>query len=330
MAELTQVLRHVLPVEDPNVLVGHTTGDDAAVYRLSEDRALVVTADFFTPIVDDPYEFGRIAAANALSDIYAMGGRPLFVLNLVGFPRRLLPEGLLEEILRGGSDMTRAAGVPTIGGHSIDDDEPKYGLVAVGEVDPARMITNAAAQPGDALVLTKPVGSGIIATAIKKSDAPDDVVANAVEVMTTLNAAGAEIMAEFGIRAATDITGFGLLGHMHSMLRASGVSAKVASTAVPLLPGARKLAEAGHVPGGSRRNLADLGTSLEFDDGVDEVTRLLLADAQTSGGLLMAVPGDRVDDLICRLEGTTPVAANIGQVLEGSPGRIHVSASPKA
>ncbi len=330
MAELTQVLRHVLPVEDPNVLVGHTTGDDAAVYRLSEDRALVVTADFFTPIVDDPYDFGRIAAANALSDIYAMGGRPLFVLNLVGFPRRLLPEGLLEEILRGGSDMTRAAGVPTIGGHSIDDDEPKYGLVAVGEVDPARMITNAAAQPGDALVLTKPIGSGIIATAIKKSDAPADVVANAVEVMTTLNAAGAEIMAEFGIRAATDITGFGLLGHMHSMLRASGVSAKVASTAVPLLPGARKLAEAGHVPGGSRRNLADLGTSLEFDDGVDEVTRLLLADAQTSGGLLMAVPGDRVDDLIRRLEGTTPVAANIGQVLEGSPGRIHVTASPKA
>jgi len=330
MAELTQVLRHVLPVEDPNVLVGHTTGDDAAVYRLSEDRALVVTADFFTPIVDDPYDFGRIAAANALSDIYAMGGRPLFVLNLVGFPRRLLPEGLLEEILRGGSDMTRAAGVPTIGGHSIDDDEPKYGLVAVGEVDPARMITNAAAQPGDALVLTKPVGSGIIATAIKKSDAPDDVVANAVEVMTTLNAVGAEMMAEFGIRAATDITGFGLLGHMHSMLRASGVSAKVASTAVPLLPGARKLAEAGHVPGGSRRNLADLGTSLEFDDGVDEVTRLLLADAQTSGGLLMAVPGDRVDDLIRRLEGTTPVAANIGQVLEGSPGRIHVTASPKA
>ena len=330
MAELTQVLRHVLPVEDPNVLVGHTTGDDAAVYRLSEDRALVVTADFFTPIVDDPYDFGRIAAANALSDIYAMGGRPLFVLNLVGFPRRLLPEGLLEEILRGGSDMTRAAGVPTIGGHSIDDDEPKYGLVAVGEVDPARMITNAAAQPGDALVLTKPIGSGIIATAIKKSDAPDDVVANAVEVMTTLNAAGAEIMAEFGIRAATDITGFGLLGHIHSMLRASGVSAKVASTAVPLLPGARKLAEAGHVPGGSRRNLADLGTSLEFDDGVDEVTRLLLADAQTSGGLLMAVPGDRVDDLTCRLEGTTPVAANIGQVLEGSPGRIHVTASPKA
>ena len=158
MSELTQVLRHVLPVDDPNALVGHATGDDAAVYRISDDRALVVTADFFTPIVDDPYDFGRIAATNALSDVYAMGGRPLFVLNLVGFPRKLLSEGILDEILRGGSDVTRSAGIPTMGGHTIDDAEPKYGLVAIGEVDPARMVTNAGARPGDILVQTKPIG----------------------------------------------------------------------------------------------------------------------------------------------------------------------------
>ena len=195
MSELTQVLRHVLPVEDPNVLVGHTTGDDAAVYRLTDDRALVVTADFFTPVVDDPYDFGRIAATNALSDIYAMGAKPLFVLNLVGFPRRLLSEGILDEIMRGGSDVMRSVGVPILGGHSVDDDEPKYGLVAIGEVDPVRMVTNSSARAGDALVLTKPIGSGVIATAIKNVQAPENVVAIAVDSMTTLNADAASVMA---------------------------------------------------------------------------------------------------------------------------------------
>jgi len=214
MSELTQVLRHVLPVEDPNVLVGHTTGDDAAVYRLSDDRALVVTADFFTPIVDDPYDFGRIAAANALSDIYAMGATPLFALNLVGFPRELLGDGILDEILRGGSDLTRSVGIPTLGGHSIDDAEPKYGLVAVGEVHPDHMVTNAGAKPGDVLVLTKPLGSGVIATAIKQGAAPDDVITRAVEVMVTLNAGAAEAMRNADVIAGTDVTGFGLLGHL--------------------------------------------------------------------------------------------------------------------
>lgn len=325
MSELTQVLRHVLPVEDPNVLVGHVTGDDAAVYRLSDDRALVVTADFFTPIVDDPYDFGRIAATNALSDIYAMGARPLFVLNLVGFPRQLLSEGLLEEIMRGGSDVTRAVGIPTLGGHSIDDEEPKYGLVAVGEVDPRRMITNASARPGDALVLTKPIGSGVIATAIKKGEAPDDVIAAAVEVMATLNAEAARAMTEFGVRAGTDITGFGLLGHLRGMLRASGVSADVDPTAVPLLTGARELAEAGHVPSGSKRNLADVAGDVHFGDSVDDVTRILLADAQTSGGLLVAVAEEHVGDLLNRLAGSTPAAAKVGHVTDGPPGHIRVS-----
>jgi selenide,water dikinase len=324
MAELTQVLRHVLPVDDPNALVGHSTGDDAAVYRLTDDRALVVTADFFTPIVDDPYDFGRIAATNALSDLYAMGARPLFVLNLVGFPRKLLPEGILEEILRGGSDVTRSVGIPTLGGHSIDDAEPKYGLVAIGEVHPERLVTNAAARPGDRLVLTKPIGSGIVATAIKKGAATADVVARAVEVMATLNDVAAEAMMAAGVRAGTDVTGFGLLGHLRSMLRASGVSAVLTHADVPFLPGARELARAGHVPGGSRRNLEDLAADLDFGDTVDLVTRTLLADAQTSGGLLICVPPDRADALVDALRGRTPAAAVIGEVTEGPAGTIRI------
>lgn len=324
MSELTHVLRHVLPVEDPNVLVGHTTGDDAAVYRMTDDRALVVTADFFTPIVDDPYDFGRIAATNALSDIYAMGATPLFVLNLVGFPRDLLGDGILDEILRGGSDVTRSIGVPTLGGHSIDDAEPKYGLVAVGEVHPGRMVTNAGAKPGDVLVLTKPLGSGVIATAIKQGEAPDDVITTAVEVMVTLNAGAAEAMRNAGVISGTDVTGFGLLGHLHNLLRASGVAANLRSRDVPLISGARELVEAGHVPGGTKRNLEDLVESVSFADSVDDFSRTLLGDAQTSGGLLMCVSPDAVDALLLDLEGRSPVAAVIGEVVAGTAGRISV------
>jgi selenide,water dikinase len=324
MSELTQVLRHVLPVDDPNALVGLSTGDDAAVYRFTDDRALVVTADFFTPIVDDPFDFGRIAAANALSDIYAMGARPLFVLNLVGFPRRLLGEGILEEILRGGSEVARAAGVPTLGGHSIDDAEPKYGMVAIGEVDPARMVTNAAARPGDALVLTKPIGSGVIATAIKNDVAPEEVVAAAIDVMTTLNRGASEAMVAAGVRAGTDVTGFGLLGHLHRLLAASGVAARVRAIAVPLIEGALALAEAGHVPGGTVRNLADVAASVSFAATVDHPTRTLLGDAQTSGGLLIAVAPERLNALLEALAGVAPVSAVIGEAVEGPPGRIEV------
>jgi selenide, water dikinase len=327
MSELAQVLRYVLPVEDPNALVGYTTGDDAAVYRIADDRALVVTADFFTPIVDDPFDFGRIAATNALSDIYAMGARPLFVLNLAGFPRKLLFEGILEEILHGGSSVTHGIGVPTLGGHTVDDAEPKYGLVVVGEVDPARMVTNAEARPGDLLVLTKPLGSGIVATAIKAGAAPDAVIAESVEVMTTLNAGAAEVMVDAGVRAATDVTGFGLLGHLRSMLRASGVSARVVAGDVPIMSGVRPLAEAGHVPGGTNRNLVDVDLDVEFGADVDETTRTLLADAQTSGGLLMCVPPERLDGVLRALVGRSPVAAVIGAVEEGPPGRITVVAS---
>ena len=324
MSELAQVLRHVLPVEDPNALVGHTTGDDAAVYRLADDRALVVTADFFTPIVDDPYDFGRIAATNALSDIYAMGARPLFVLNLVGFPRKLLPEGILDEILRGGSEVTRSVGIPTLGGHTIDDAEPKYGLVAIGEVHPDRMVTNAAATPGDRLVLTKPIGSGVIATAIKKDEVSTEVIDRAVDVMTTLNDLAAQAMVAAGVRAGTDVTGFGLLGHLRNMMRSSGTAATIDAAAVPMIDGAAELAAAGHVPGGSRRNLEDLAVDVEFADGIDEVTRTLLADAQTSGGLLMAVPEERMGALLADLAGRSLSAAVIGQVTEGDPGTITV------
>jgi selenide,water dikinase len=324
MSELTQVLRHVLPVEDPNVLVGLTTGDDAAVYRLADDRALVVTADFFTPIVDDPYDFGRIAATNALSDLYAMGAQPMFVLNLVGFPRALLAEGILDEILRGGSDVTRALGVPTLGGHTIDDAEPKYGMVAIGEVHPDRMVTNAGARPGDKLVLTKPLGSGVIATAIKKDGVSAEVIADAVEVMATLNAGAAEAMCASGVLAATDVTGFGLLGHLRSLARASGVSATVHADSVPIMSGAAELVEAGFIPGGTERNLADIASDVDFATSVEATTRTLLADAQTSGGLLMCVSAESVESLLVDLEGKSPVAAVIGEIVSGDPGKIRI------
>ena len=324
MAELAQVLRHVFPSEDPHALVDASTGDDAAVYLLEENRALVVTTDFFTPIVDDPYQYGQIAAANALSDIYAMGARPLFALNLLAFPRRLLEEGSLEQIVRGGADKAREAGIAILGGHSIDDAEPKYGLVAIGEVDPREMTTNAAARPGQRLVLTKAIGTGIVATAIKAGTVGEEVVEAATRSMAALNRGAAEAMREVGIRAATDVTGFGLLGHLRQMLRASGVAARVEVATVPLLPGALELAGRARFPGGTLRNLADVREDVSYPEDLPETRRALLADAQTSGGLLMAVPEEVLPELLDRLVGRSPVAAVIGQVEEGPPGRIRV------
>ena len=314
----------MLPYEDPAVLVDASTGDDAAVYRIAEDRALVATADFFTPIVDDPFDFGRIAAANALSDVYAMGARPLFALNLVAFPRELLDRDILSEILRGGSDIALQAGIAIIGGHSIDDKEPKYGLCVIGEVDPRLLVRNVGAQPGDLLVLTKPVGTGVIATALKKDAAPDAVIAEAVRSMTTLNRPAAESMLRVGANAATDVTGFGLLGHLSGMLRASGVSARVRAGLVPLLPQTRELARAGHIAGGTRRNFDDAQAITSWDSAIDEIDRMILCDAQTSGGLLISVPSDNADALIQALESAGTLAANIiGDVREGEP-RIDV------
>ena len=319
MSELAQVLRHLLPVEDPQALVDASTGDDAAVYRIGPDRALVVSTDFFTPIVDDPFDFGRIGAANALSDLYAMGARPLFGLNLVCFPRSLLDEGLLEEIVRGGAEVCQEAGIAVLGGHSIDDPEPKFGMVAVGEVDPARMVTNAGARVGDRLVLSKPIGSGVVATAIKAGTASSDVVARAVEVMATLNRDAATVMLSHGVRAATDVTGFGLLGHLRALLRSSGVSARLRASAVPLLAGALELVDAGHVPGGTRRNQDDLEASVTWGE-VPAPLRTLLCDAQTSGGLLMAVPESGAGALMAGLRAAgTPTAAMIGELTDDEP-----------
>jgi selenide, water dikinase len=324
MAELAQVLRHVFPTEDPNALVDSSTGDDAAVYLLDENRALVVTTDFFTPVVDDPYQYGQIAAANALSDLYAMGARPLFALNLLAFPRGKLHDGTLEQIIKGGVEKAREAGISILGGHSIDDAEPKYGLVAVGEVDPREMTTNAAARPGHRLVLTKAIGTGIVATAIKAGVVGEEVVEAATRSMAALNKGAAEVMREMGVRAATDVTGFGLLGHLRQMLRASGVAARLEAAAVPFLPGVEELAETARFPGGTMRNLADVKEDVSFPANLSEIFRALLADAQTSGGLLMSVPPDIVPELLDRLAGKSPVAAVIGEVDEGPPGRIRV------
>ena len=317
------MLRHLLPSEDPRVLVD--AGDDAAVYRLDGGRALVVTLDFFTPIVDDPYDFGRIAAANALSDVYAMGGRPLFALNLLSFPRKLLPEGIAEEIIRGGAEKAREAGIPVVGGHSIDDAEPKYGMVAVGEVDPGRMLAIDRVRPGDDLVLTKPLGSGIVATAVKAGACPDDVLAGAVRTMARLNRAAAQAAEAAGARAATDVTGYGLSGHLGNMLRASGASARIDAARVPLLPGVRALAEAGHVPGGTRRNRTDSAETVSYEGDIDETTRILLADAQTSGGLLIACPRSRTPALLGELEARGEPGHMVGEVIDGPAGRIVVS-----
>ena len=323
MSELAQVLRYLVPIEDEHVLVDASTGDDAAVYALGDGRALVVTLDFFTPLVDDPYDFGRIAAANALSDVYAMGAEPLFVLNLLAFPRALLGEGLVEEIIRGGSDTAREAGVPIMGGHSVDDPEPKYGLVAVGEVQVEKLVTNTSAEAGDLLVLTKALGTGVVATAIKAEAASDAATKAAVKSMTALNREAATAMKRVGVRAATDVTGYGLLGHLSTLLLQSGVAAEIVAENVPVLPEVSELIIAGHIPGGTRRNLEDLEHRVEFGDQ-DETIRLILADAQTSGGLLISVPEERLEELMELLEAAGPVTAMIGRVTEGAPGTIKV------
>jgi selenide,water dikinase len=304
--------------------VDSSTGDDAAVYLLEPGRALVVTTDFFTPIVDDPFDFGQIAAANALSDLYAMGATPLFALNLLAFPRELLSEGSLEQIIKGGAKKAEEAGIPILGGHSIDDAEPKYGMVAIGEVDPRAMTTNSAARPGQTLVLTKAIGTGIVATAIKEGIADEVTIREASRSMATLNRAAAEAMMEVGISAATDVTGFGLLGHLRQMLRASGLAGWIRSQDVPLLPGVQALAHTARFPGGTIRNRKDVEADVTFSPEVGEPLRMLLSDAQTSGGLLLSVPPESLNALLSRLQASASLAAVIGETEEGPPGRIRV------
>lgn len=321
-------MRHVPVVDDPRVLVDAATRDDAAVFQIADDRAMVVTVDFFTPIVDDPYDFGAIAAANAFSDIYAMGARPLFALNLVAWPRDPTMLELLGLAIEGGVDIAKEAGALILGGHSIDDREPKYGMVAVGDVHPDKIIDNAGARSGDTLVLTKPIGTGILSTALKNDAITEDDMAGPVEVMTTLNAGAASAMAELegAVHAATDVTGYGLLGHLYGMLAASGVEARVRVASVPVFDGVRTLIEQGVVPGGTKRNLTASDEYTTWAGGQNEVDRLLLADAQTSGGLLIAVDASRADDLIAALRANdTPAAAVIGEVVDGGErGKIEV------
>jgi selenide,water dikinase len=284
------VLRLLPPLTDPNLLVGPETCDDAAVYRLSDDLALVLTVDYFTPIVDDPYAFGQIAAANALSDVYAMGGRPIAMLSIVGFPKDKLPLGILGEILKGGAEKGREAGVSVVGGHSIDDAEPKIGYAVTGLVHPARVWRNVGARPGDVLVLTKPIGTGIISTAIKQGKAPPAAVDAAVRTMATLNRAAAEAASEVTVHAVTDVTGFGLLGHLREMTCGSGVRARLTASRIALLPEVVALAEAGYVPGGTKRNLRAVASVVQWDPRIPEPLRAVIGDAQTSGGLLVATP----------------------------------------
>jgi selenide,water dikinase len=309
------------------VLVDAGTSDDAAVYRIDAQRALVATVDFFTSIVDDPYDFGRIAAANALSDIYAMGARPRFALNLIGFPRDLLGRGILEEIVRGGGEVALEAGIAVIGGHSVDDAEPKFGMCVIGEADPAHITRNSGARVGDVLILTKPIGTGVIGTGIKRGLASDDVIREAVVSMTMLNRGAAEAMLRVGVSAATDVTGFGLLGHLRNMLRASGVAATIHAGAVPLLDGVVELAAAGCIAGGTRRNHTDVAADVRWDASLTELQQLLLCDAQTSGGLLIAVSAERAESLVRELdiEGTL-VAAAVGHITDAPAGTIDVRA----
>lgn len=319
-------MSHLPPqLANADVLVGLETRDDAAVYRLRPDLALVVTTDFFTPVVDDPYTYGAIAAANALSDIYAMGAQPLMAVNLVAFPIKELPASVLADILLGGLDKVREAGIDILGGHSIDDHEPKYGLAVIGTVHPDRIVRNRGGRPGDVLVLTKPIGTGIITTAIKHQVAPDEAQAAATKSMLTLNRDAAAAMLTVDTHAATDVTGFGLLGHLHYLALASGTGARVDAMAVPLLPGALALADAGEVPSGTRSNERFLAPLIAWPAKLPAGLQTVLVDAQTSGGLLIAVPPDQLDRLRAALESRSVPGHVIGDLTESDPGTITVT-----
>ena len=325
MEDLVQVLSGLPVISHPDLLVGTEAGDDAAVYRVNDDTALIFTVDFFPPITDDPYDYGAIAAANSLSDVYAMGGKPLLALNVVGFPQALAVD-MLGEVLRGGYAKAAEAGCLIVGGHTVDDAEPKYGLAVVGTVKPGDQVSNAGAKPGDSLVLTKPLGTGIITTGAKQDKAPADILQAAVDNMAALNRSASEAMLAVGVNACTDITGYGLMGHLKGMVKGSNVGAVVRSSLVPLLPGTRELLSQGAVPGGTQRNLQGVADSVQWQAEVTEEDQLLLCDAQTSGGLLISVPRHKTDELVSKLrEAAVPVAAVIGEIAEGPAGQIQVT-----
>ncbi len=332
-ADLRAVLARLPNVVDARVIVGLSTGDDAAVIRLTDDLALVETVDIFPPIVDDPYDYGRIAAANALSDVYAMGAKPLSALSFVAWPVDRLGLSSLGRVLEGAASICSAAGIAVAGGHSIVDDEPKFGLFVTGLVHPDVIVTNAGTRPGDFLVLTKPIGTGILTTAAKRGRLPAGGLAEAIESMTTLNREAAEAMVAAGVKAATDVTGFGLLGHLGNLLRASSgamsrnLGAQISYDTVPVFEGVESYLAEGLCPGGTRRNLQYAAPHAKFAVEIDELRQLLLADAQTSGGLLMAVNESRLERLLADLKARrAPTAAVIGRVVEADlPGHIEVS-----
>lgn len=310
-----------------DLLVGALEGDDAAVYRLDDERAIILTTDFFTPIVDDAHDWGRVAAANALSDVYAMGGTPLIAVNLAAWPGNDLPMELLGEVLGGGASVADEAGCLVVGGHTIDDPIPKYGMAVVGMAHPDQLLQIDRMALGDTLVLTKAVGTGVISTAIKNGGADESWVAGAVASMTRLNAGASVVARESGVRAATDVTGFGLAGHLHRMAKASGVAAEIRAGAVPVLPGAREAIAAGFVPGGTLANTEHLSPVVRVDAEVPADLAVLVHDAQTSGGLLLALPaGADVDAVVAALRAMDLPAAAIGRVVDGTPGHVAVRA----
>ena len=302
--------------------MGFQGADDAAVVRLNDGNLVVQTVDFFTPVVDSPYDFGQIAAANSLSDIYAMGAKPLFALNITGFPINSLPKSILTEILQGGADKASEAGIPIVGGHSIDDKEPKYGLVVTGEVQESEMWKNSGARPGDSLVLTKPLGTGIIATAIKKDIISDDIIKIAVKNMSALNKNAAEGLKGLDIHAVTDITGFGLLGHLAEVCKGSNVSAEIYFSELDFLPSVLKLARSGVIPGGTKRNLEYLTNDIKFDSKFNSTQKYLTCDAQTSGGLLVALS---YNDAKTFVESIYPGAKIIGHISDKNSKLIKVT-----
>ena len=306
-----------------SIISDYTSTDDAAAVRLDDGRILLQTVDFFTPIVDDPYLFGQISAANSLSDIYAMGGKPLFALNIVAFPIQKLEKSILSDIMQGGADKANEAGIPIVGGHSVDDSEPKYGLVVTGEVKEKSMWTNTGARPGDSLVLTKAIGTGIISTAIKKEKAQDSVIESAVESMKMLNKSAAETLQDFNPSAVTDVTGFGLIGHLIEMCKNSQVTAEINFSDIKFLPGTIDLANDGIMPGGSKRNLEYSEKFVEFSNALSDLQKLLACDAQTSGGLLISIPDDEADELIKALDSSR--ASKIGNVINQDSNIISVN-----
>lgn len=325
MGTLAQVLRSLPKASDPNLLVGADHLDDAGVYRLSDDSALVTTVDFFPPLVNDPYTFGQIAAANSLSDVYAMGGRPLCALNIVGFPDKELPAEVLQEILCGGAERVTAAGAVIAGGHSVRDAEIKYGLCITGLVHPDRILTNGGAKPGDVLILTKPLGTGSLTTAVKTGKMEESDLAEAIDVMVDLNAAACEAVLEVGVHAVTDVTGFGLLGHAHEMADAGGVTVQIEAGKVPLMRRVMDLARQGVLTRTHAATVAHLGDHLN-PGKVEDVLISVLADAQTSGGLLIAVPADRADRLVAALtKRGTKASAIIGKVGSASDHTVVVT-----